>query len=449
MLSAIALSLLLAAALWLSGMNEPAVQVGVVSCLAAGCLATISFRPAPRRTSARGAGRWDPRWGIPAVALLAFVLLQLSNPSHVFVRTSGELVSRAHLPWLPHSVSAPATGGALLLLAGGMLLFWLTRLYLVDRRGVVAFLGVQVASGAAMAILVLEQRSGGAGAALYPVTGAFVSPNHYAAYANVLLPISLGLARWFGEEARQRHAGSHPGYLFWLAAGALVASVLATRSRAGILICICLLAAFTSTGWMAMRVSRRLAVVGVFLLAGAGLAAAWVACEPAAAGALWSRLRSVPERVLTDAPQRLAVLGATLRMFSDRWLYGTGAGTFALAFPYYQPVGVAGFYRHAHNEYLQILAEMGVFGSALLGGALWAMWAAPRPGAGAGFSLGRGMREAVGLALAGLAAHALVDFPLRLPALGLLAAALVGCAGGWRRRSARRASGRDDEWQVG
>jgi O-antigen ligase len=57
---------------------------------------------------------------------------------------------------------------------------------------------------------------------------------------------------------------------------------------------------------------------------------------------------------------RLAIWRDTWRMASDFWLTGIGAGAFQQAMLLYQRGSRLFFFNHAHNEYLQIMAEGGV-----------------------------------------------------------------------------------------
>jgi len=119
-----------------------------------------------------------------------------------------------------------------------------------------------------------------------------------------------------------------------------------------------------------------------------------------------------------------AALGAW-RMFLDRPLFGMGAGTFQAAFPYYQDVSLRGFYRHAHNDWIQWLSELGIVGCGLALATALAMWPHARRPLRTGAvdpSLVRGM----GLALAGVALHACIDFPFRIPGVAVVAAAWLG-----------------------
>jgi O-antigen ligase len=131
-------------------------------------------------------------------------------------------------------------------------------------------------------------------------------------------------------------------------------------------------------------------------------------------------------------------------MLGDRWAAGTGAGTFACAFPYYQPPALTGLYfRYAHNDWLEYPTELGAIGTALLawlvGAVLWPVRVRGGQGDAPSASDGRGRhrrstwrryeRRGIALALAGMSIHALVDFPLHIPATLLTASALAGLAG--------------------
>ena len=60
-------------------------------------------------------------------------------------------------------------------------------------------------------------------------------------------------------------------------------------------------------------------------------------------------------------------------MFSDSWLYGTGAGSFRWLFPAYQDwdnesaaFGADRLWQYAHNDLLQFPAELGVVGMGII-----------------------------------------------------------------------------------
>ena len=59
---------------------------------------------------------------------------------------------------------------------------------------------------------------------------------------------------------------------------------------------------------------------------------------------------------------RISIWRDSLKMVRDFPLFGIGLGNFAHVFPYYQTSYVDSFWRHAHNDYLEFLVEMGFLG---------------------------------------------------------------------------------------
>ena len=51
-----------------------------------------------------------------------------------------------------------------------------------------------------------------------------------------------------------------------------------------------------------------------------------------------------------------------VKIFEDYPLFGTGAGTFYTAFTRYRGHDIGAFFDHAHNDYVQFLAETGAIG---------------------------------------------------------------------------------------
>jgi O-antigen ligase len=423
MLPALLLGGVLSAALWLHGLGDGGLQVPFSVGLLAAAVASAAVRIARR---SGGVGR-DRLWIIPLAGIVALVACQAANPSHGFLVDSRALFPIAHLPFLPSSVDRSTTTQALLLLVGYASAFWLAREFLVDFRSRVAFASVQVACGACMALLVIAQRNVPPDGALYAATGTFVSPNHYVAYANLVWPPALLWGWELHRRARQRGTWIHGGYLLSGAAVILLISVFRCDSRMGMAVSLMLMAGVAAGELWAMSRHRRLVcwvAVGALtiLIVVGGLWA--MSSLPAAA-----EFRGATNRLPGDMASRLPVWRAALAMWADRWVAGTGAGTFELAFPYYQPHFVPGFYRHAHNELLQIMAELGVVGTVLLGWMMYGMISTGRTCGAPAQDWTARERRGITLALCGLALHAMVDFPLRLPALVLLAAAWVGMGG--------------------
>lgn len=230
-----------------------------------------------------------------------------------------------------------------------------------------------------------------------------VNPNHAAALANLAAP-----AAWMALWTRPG-AGIRPRLLPALVVAHLAAIQVRCASSAGIgiAVTIAVLCALPATG----EAWRRWAVVaGVAALAGA-----------AATAALW------PAVWRFQWGGRLGIWGPSLAALADHPVFGVGAGAFAAGVDPYRLPGDARSVVFAHNDPLQGLVEMGLVGLAALAVAAFTLRGASSDPIRASKRSGAG---ALALGLAALGAHALVDFPLHIPAVGLAAAIAAGLLAG-------------------
>ncbi|MCX5641979.1 MAG: O-antigen ligase family protein [Candidatus Omnitrophica bacterium] len=137
---------------------------------------------------------------------------------------------------------------------------------------------------------------------------------------------------------------------------------------------------------------------------------------------------STVKEISLSSDQRILVWQSTLKIFRDFPIIGTGLGTFASIFPAYRSEDIIKkVFSFAHNEYLQLLSEVGIVGFLIffVGFAVFFFRTIKQ-------LFRRHDRTAVALTSAGLAGlcagfvHALVDFPFRVPANGLLLALILG-----------------------
>lgn len=127
---------------------------------------------------------------------------------------------------------------------------------------------------------------------------------------------------------------------------------------------------------------------------------------------------------LSDQPTSRRVLAATTtEAIEDSFPVGTGLGTFSTVYRRYEnPDRVTRQYaNHAHNDYLEIVLELGLAGLLLVLAfiAWWAMalvrvWRSEVPGA----ALARAASVAIGVVLL----HSIVDYPLRTSAIAAVIA---------------------------
>jgi len=140
---------------------------------------------------------------------------------------------------------------------------------------------------------------------------------------------------------------------------------------------------------------------------------------------------------------RYELLRDSAEMIGSYPLFGSGLGTFEIVFPMFDRSARSGTAAHAENQYAEVLAELGVFGSvfvALLVLAVFLAWkrhvrrrSAPRVPLEVATAIG------LGFGLCAVAIHATTDFGLEIPAIGVLTAVfgavLLGLAA--RRTSTR------------
>ncbi|MCI5149763.1 MAG: O-antigen ligase domain-containing protein [Candidatus Electrothrix sp. MAN1_4] len=122
---------------------------------------------------------------------------------------------------------------------------------------------------------------------------------------------------------------------------------------------------------------------------------------------------------------RMLIWRGAMDMILDNWLTGTGPGTFALAFPGFQPPGFSHRYYFAHNDYLQFTAELGIFLPIII---IWAVIVVYRSGLQSMQHTDRLSRAMTLGSLAGITAilvHSAVDFNLHIPANALLFSVLL------------------------
>ena len=263
-----------------------------------------------------------------------------------------------------------------------------------------------------------------------PPFGPFVNRNHFATWALLAVPLTLGYLL--------AHAGAHarrPGafvplrrrivlffdgraILLTAAVCAMVVALFATLSRSGML---GLASAFV-VGLMVRSVRRGAeSTHGRRWLAAALLGAGALVVAQVGLSSLAARLANAQ----VSAGERLLIWRDTLPMVRDFWLTGTGAGTYETAMLVYQRSSPGVRFNQAHNHYLQILAE----GGALLAVPVFVALVLYTRGAWARLRHdGSGMfwiRAGAFCGLAGAAAQSVWETGLATPANAALAAVLA------------------------
>jgi putative inorganic carbon (HCO3(-)) transporter len=240
------------------------------------------------------------------------------------------------------------------------------------------------------------------------LASAFPNYNHFAAYLGMVIPGTVAL--WWVEKSPRRP-------MLLLLTGIMIAGLFFTLSRGGIggflvgmvLFVILLPKAGTyKKRWWSTLAILVITVVMMVLTVREPLSMRWIKTGeiiPLSRTTLWQ---------------------TSLHAFLDRPVFGFGLGTFRIVFPFYNQNAISGYYRHALNDYLEWLSELGIVGFVLAAAMVIALF----------YSLVKIARKhrssdmqiiviASIISVLILLINALVNFPFHIPAISITLAALA------------------------
>jgi O-antigen ligase len=356
------------------------------------------------------------RAGLPALAVPATALPLLAVVQAVTGLSAAPV-------W---TIEAALVGAAMM----SVVVFWSDRAR--DRAAALRAATVVLAACAAQALFGAVQWSrtpsrvyGEASPIVTTPFGSYVNHNHFAGFVG--LGVVLSAAMTLGHARRRGTPTAGAVALAGLSLG-LSAAHLASRSRGGLLALAAALAvlAIVWAGVASRQTSGRrhlafAAAAGVLVVA-FGVSAVPVATRTH----LVSLLRGPAD---ASGEYRTDVARATVRLALAHPLLGSGLGAYADAFPAFKRGHGQVRTTHAESDVLEFAAEVGLAGLLILAWLAAVLWRGFRNR----MEQGRDpFRRAISVgalaACAGVAAHSLVDFNLRLPANALAFATLLGLA---------------------
>lgn len=238
------------------------------------------------------------------------------------------------------------------------------------------------------------------------IYGPYVNHNHYAGLMEMLVPIPLVLA--LSHQVRGPHKK-----MAIVAAAVMASSIFLSGSRGGMAAFAVQMAVLAILVLRRERRSRSALALGVFLIVLLGLLA-WLG-----GGELTKRIASIhPDaRSELSGGTRIAIDRDALKMFARKPVLGWGLGTFPEVYPQFRSFYTNFFVNEAHNDYLQLLVEMGALGFAVMLWFLALMYrrAAKKLGNWTSDSNGAVALAAM-LGCSGILVHSFVDFNLQVPA---------------------------------
>lgn len=358
--------------------------------------------------------------------------------------------------WAPLSVDPYSTRAYLARAVLMLLLQWLLLRVFDTRPRLRTLVWAWLAIGGVEAVLGIVLFATGSTYTLFHVdvfqglhaTGTFVYHNHFAGYMELMLALGIGwmIALLGGEPADQRDSGVAAavfGAARFLASSkaplralliVLVVALISSRSRmgnAGFFVALWLVGGATLLALRragpAWRATMR--AIAVFMISIVVLDVAIIGGVVGIDKVVQRIEGTHLETVRASGAAGAAAAAATeesvehrigpglhaLHVLADFPVFGTGGGTFFLAYFPYRPREVVGFYDHAHDDYVEFAVESGAIGGALLLALLlWSQWRGWRLLlARDSGRFERGLAFASVMGVTEIAIHATVDFNLQ------------------------------------
>ena len=237
--------------------------------------------------------------------------------------------------------------------------------------------------------------------------GPYVNRNHFAGFAELVIPVAL-VPLVLDKVRRERL------FLVGLFTLAPIVALLLSASRGGIVsFAVQMVILFLLL--LVRRIRSRYVLVGGLVVLCAAMTVSWIGVQQ-----VLQRFSGMQTMEVTGS-KRAAMREDTWRLFMDHPLLGTGLGTLEIVFPPYDSLYDGKVVDHAHNDYVEALAETGVVGGLCCAWFLGVVLLHSLKGlAEQGSSFGSVLNLTGLIGCSGMLVHSLVDFNLHIPANALL-----------------------------
>jgi O-antigen ligase len=237
--------------------------------------------------------------------------------------------------------------------------------------------------------------------------GPFANRNHFAGFVELVLPMSL-VPLLLGRVRRDRLV------IVGILAVIPLSALLLSASRGGIISFAAELAFLVLVVLLRRSGGRHLYAGGAVLLL-AFATVSWLGVNQ-----ILARFSSLQTLEVTQS-KRASMRHGTWKLFLDHPVLGSGLGTLQQVYPPYETLYDGKIVNHAHNDYLEALAETGWVGGLCCA---WFLGVVAIRGLrflqSEGNSFANTLRLCGWTACCGLLVHSLVDFNLHIPANLLL-----------------------------
>jgi O-antigen ligase len=290
--------------------------------------------------------------------------------------------------------------------------------------------------GTIEAILGFVQASNGA--ADSSAAGTFPNRDHYAGLLEMVLPFAAMIPIAILQRDRRRHespaAPAIKACIFLAMAAALLVGIIYSLSRMGFIASLAGLfvagsIAFSLRGFRthyevsANWLRRWAPSFIVAMVVGAGFI--FLPTDP-----LIARFSDLAKTDEVSADTRLQIWRDTAGLIKDYPILGCGLGGYYSSFLRYKTAAPMNTVDYAHNDYLQVLAEMGALG--FVTGLLFVLRVLQRAIRGARYAQSidtRYLAIACTASMTAMLLHSIVDFDMYVPVNGLVFVWILGIAG--------------------
>jgi O-antigen ligase len=238
------------------------------------------------------------------------------------------------------------------------------------------------------------------------IYGPYVNHNHYAGLMEMLVPIPLVFFLTHRAQGWQKAMAA-------VAAGMMASTIFLSGSRGGMAAFIVEMMVLAVVHLKQRKIRRSSVGLSFFLLIVIGLLI-WLGGSELA-----NRVASinVEARQELSGGMRTAIDRDGLKMFARKPVLGWGLGVFPDVYPRYRSFYTNFFVNQAHNDYVQLLVEMGTLGFATM---IWFIVLLYRSAINKLENWTEDVNGAVALAttigVTGILVHSFVDFNLQIPA---------------------------------
>jgi O-antigen ligase len=238
------------------------------------------------------------------------------------------------------------------------------------------------------------------------IYGPYVNHNHYAGLMEMLLPIPLVFCLTREAHGAKKIAAG-------IASALMAGTIFLSGSRGGMLAFVIQMGLLSAVVFWRQKSRKVSLALATFLVFGSGLILFLGGSE------LAKRLATIhaETRIELTGGTRLSIYRDALKMFAARPFTGWGLGVFPTVYPQFRSFPSNFFINQAHNDYLQMLVEVGGLGFAVL---LWFVGTLYRSGVRKLKNWSEDTNGALALAallgVSGILVHSLVDFNLQIPA---------------------------------